>query len=1504
MKAGQLTGLILSYGLFLLRAGVADAQLVMRVQKTVAIQGLQLSSSALNNQFDRIVVVTHDYGTAGPYATAPLRIGYAHDGKWYLNAMDGSDIPMGARFNVLVVPPGDNAFRHTADSTNSLAHVTIINHPALNDRPAARPLVMAGSYHNPHNVGVYYTGTRWAIFNQNLDPMPSGAIFHVYVDDRAFDAAATPPVGNTCPVDHPATNGKSNEVVFASQYWTGAYNAHPIGVWYSADKWHVFNEDEAPMPVNARFNLLALKLGDNNIYPPVTARASRYDGVADGYAYAYDPRFNASNAITVEAWVYREGGACETLLSNGFSGPDGSFWLGFCPNLRFYRSGGSFYADATLPVLARKWTHVAASYDGATVRFYINGAAAGVSSLSNAGLGGAHPLWVGVDPDGFPFKGYLDEVRLWRGARTQSQIQQGMWREIRDDPALAAVFDTGGGREVLGDLAGVPQTTAPEVSGLGILPRELRVPLSPLGTLAADGVLDLFGEYAGAERFVIRNHAGVDDESGYLIHDGTRLFVAVENLADPAPSVTDAESIATVYIASNAIGAAVAGPTDLRIRKALDGAGALQQGNGFGGFVAASPDTGWVAALGTPFNEFAAANAEFRMDLFRLYSNVTFTNRFAFIHSGVLSVSDPYPTPGDAVDNWPATWAPMTYLNEIVGSPLGRANYDITVINPDTGEALAGRQVRLFTAAGLTYGTYTTDGDGRIEVNRAVPDLPLRMQVILDFGEQAQTPWVYDDAAGPSPVVLDDVTVEYPACGPGAVCQFDRVFMYVFPPLGAVHGDSAAVDVTAPLQVRDGADPKAHPAGQGMLTGSNFHAQLELFLALQTTTPMDTPLNGLLEGVHYWPVTIMYHGPNFIVFQAPDVPQSARGRAFIPVLRDAWVRPANPALSWHIVPGYVRVNNPPYPQMHGFEFKNIADGHDIDDYRAAFAGQVCNPLTMVGFWAYFPLYLDLLDGGECYGVTMTSQRFAHGALAPASYGLDALFANGLPSVGDRQPVLPAIFNVDNPCAPSPVNLWARIRAYHGTQLSSETIAATLDQFDVDPDLGGLITDMNDALNLLRAHPLNYHLCMHMGDKGHCVQPLRVIEEILDPGTGEPMPLRKAIEIYDSNHPEELRLIQIDLAVNRYTYDGFDPAWTGQWMPLYLTEPLATGEHHIPSLDTLATAIAPLGIRGVYELLQLIVGGDAEPLVTSTNGGQLGWLADGTFVRTSTETWPMPVFNWRDDDVPPLGHYPVTMLHRMTGGVPRVTIHGRGPTYTAHIAHHGGMTRLLVEQAADGEDDELGFLQDGEIVGGLRLTPIGERTLEALIALCRNRTEYPAAFTFNNITVPAAQSIAVRALPGAAGVEFFNDTDLAQDLVLAIHLPAPDTTTPRRVSLPARRVPRHSRFRAFDAGGGSFSNLILEVDLWGDGLPDARWSFSTETGYTEELLPPVLSIARIEPDALKVSWLWRTNWSLRASPNLGGWGVVTGATDDGGIGVFGLPESTPGPQFFRLEQDPP
>ena len=102
------------------------------------------------------------------------------------------------------------------------------------------------------------------------------------------------------------------------------------------------------------------------------------------------------------------------------------------------------FGPSALPVGA--WTHLAMTYDGAALRLYVNGVQVGSTPLSGNITPTANPLWIGGNsPYGEYFNGRIDEVRVYRAALSQAEIQADM----------------------AAPLGGPPDTTVPsQVSGL------------------------------------------------------------------------------------------------------------------------------------------------------------------------------------------------------------------------------------------------------------------------------------------------------------------------------------------------------------------------------------------------------------------------------------------------------------------------------------------------------------------------------------------------------------------------------------------------------------------------------------------------------------------------------------------------------------------------------------------------------------------------------------------------------------------------------------------------------------------------------------------------------------------------------------------------------------------------------------------------------------------------------------------------------------------------------
>jgi hypothetical protein len=234
-----------------------------------------LDNAETNNNPNVLLQVTSDYGSAGPYHNKAIGVWYSN-GKWTIFNQDRTPMTVNAKFNVMVVPPSENAFIHT--STERSGHVTVINNPKLNNKPNAKFIVTqnwgnAGPY-NANSFGVYYTGSNWAIYNQNFAAMPLGAKFNIVINDAIFVVDASAPQGNYFFFDNPSTTSKRNALVFATQYWTNVYNANEIGVWYSGNKWSVYNQSQRALPRNAKFMVWGYESSPLIFNPgPITAVA-------------------------------------------------------------------------------------------------------------------------------------------------------------------------------------------------------------------------------------------------------------------------------------------------------------------------------------------------------------------------------------------------------------------------------------------------------------------------------------------------------------------------------------------------------------------------------------------------------------------------------------------------------------------------------------------------------------------------------------------------------------------------------------------------------------------------------------------------------------------------------------------------------------------------------------------------------------------------------------------------------------------------------------------------------------------------------------------------------------------------------------------------------------------------------------------------------------------------------------------------------------------------------
>lgn len=141
-------------------------------------------------------------------------------------------------------------------------------------------------------------------------------------------------------------------------------------------------------------------------------------------AFQYFNRVNSTNNnITVQAWIYLLGdnpGVTMPIIYRSVEG--GTSFSMYVKNNKAYFSVGNSQPVSTSEFPAFSWIHITGMYDGQNLRIY-NGNVLSQSvpvSLNNpysAGKG----LYIGKSEEG-AFKGLIDEIRIWKIALTDNNI--------------------------------------------------------------------------------------------------------------------------------------------------------------------------------------------------------------------------------------------------------------------------------------------------------------------------------------------------------------------------------------------------------------------------------------------------------------------------------------------------------------------------------------------------------------------------------------------------------------------------------------------------------------------------------------------------------------------------------------------------------------------------------------------------------------------------------------------------------------------------------------------------------------------------------------------------------------------------------------------------------------------------------------------------------------------------------------------------------------------------
>ncbi len=198
--------------------------------------------------------------------------------------------------------------------------------------------------------------------------------------------------------------------------------------------------------------------------PPLASSALQFDGVDDDADMGVAPALGLS-VFTIEAWVRRDGAGMSAgtgvggvslvpIAGKGRGEDDGStvdcnyafgFWgdvLG--ADFEDMESGLNHPVKGKTVVPWGEWHHVAATYDGQAWRLYLDGKLDGeavadavprADSIQHFGIGSAFDSkGVGAGR----LHGAVDELRVWKVARSESEIAAGMYKTLKAAGGLVA----------------------------------------------------------------------------------------------------------------------------------------------------------------------------------------------------------------------------------------------------------------------------------------------------------------------------------------------------------------------------------------------------------------------------------------------------------------------------------------------------------------------------------------------------------------------------------------------------------------------------------------------------------------------------------------------------------------------------------------------------------------------------------------------------------------------------------------------------------------------------------------------------------------------------------------------------------------------------------------------------------------------------------------------------------------------------------------------------------
>ncbi|MDZ8078118.1 MAG: LamG-like jellyroll fold domain-containing protein [Nostoc sp. DcaGUA01] len=180
-----------------------------------------------------------------------------------------------------------------------------------------------------------------------------------------------------------------------------------------------------------------------------------FDGQDDSINLGNKLEFKIEKQITLEAWVYCQNQRRRTgIVSNVFDTAaqesgyglllDGKSGIFFA--LKTASQGIHYLSSKVESLTLNQWHHLAGTYDGKQIKVYIDGVEKATKAIANSPISyePENDLFIGTYKDNnetYPFQGKITEVRIWKVARTQQEIQNNLYQRLGgNEPGLVGYW--------------------------------------------------------------------------------------------------------------------------------------------------------------------------------------------------------------------------------------------------------------------------------------------------------------------------------------------------------------------------------------------------------------------------------------------------------------------------------------------------------------------------------------------------------------------------------------------------------------------------------------------------------------------------------------------------------------------------------------------------------------------------------------------------------------------------------------------------------------------------------------------------------------------------------------------------------------------------------------------------------------------------------------------------------------------------------------------------------